>query len=75
MTNAIDAVQMVVADGNKLGAVANGKAKGLLTLMIKWAKAEKDPEAKKLMIDLIKTVKAKVWDKLDQKSKDALNQL
>jgi hypothetical protein len=66
---------ITTADSQELGAVANGKATGLLKLMIKWAKAEKDHEAKTLLIGLIKKIKLDVWDKLSQKSKDELNKL
>lgn len=72
--DAISILKQITAN-DKFGPAANGKALGLLKLTIKWAKAEKDPEAKKMLTDIVKSIKAKVWDKLEQEAKDELNKL
>jgi hypothetical protein len=59
----------------KYGKMANGKATGLLKLAIKWAIAEKDPEAKKMLKAVVVSLKKQLWAGLSDKSKQELSQL
>jgi hypothetical protein len=57
------------------GKVANGKIAGYLKLGIKWAAADRDPETRKVMVQIIKAVKPIVWGHLSEDKRQELLKL
>jgi hypothetical protein len=57
------------------GKAANGKIAGYLKLGIKWGAADRDPETRKAMIQIIKAIKPIVWDRLSEDKRRELLKL
>lgn len=57
------------------GKAANGKVAGFMTLAVKWAANDRDPETRKVMTEIVKSVKKIVWDHLSDDKKKQLEKL
>ena len=57
------------------GKAANGKIAGYLKLGIKWGAADRDPETRKVMVQIIKAIKPIVWDHLSEDKRQELLKL